>query len=114
MNSLTLTTCLGENTEPVCTAVAKHLSTHLQQPLRYEDSIPWPERSRRLDTGEIEIGWICGLLYVQKVDTAVPLSLLAAPIMAGETQPVYSSKMIVHRDSDFQTFADLRGDTVCH
>ncbi len=113
MDYLTLTTCQGENTEPVCTAVSAYLSTHLQIPVGYEGSIPWQERARRLDSGEIEIGWICGLWYVQKLGhTAVPRSLLAAPIMAGEEyqqQPVYSSKMIVHRDSDFHTFADLRG-----
>ena len=113
MKPLILTTCLGENTEPICTAVSEYLSTHLQRPIRFENSIPWPERSRRLDTGEIEIGWICGLLYVQKVgNTAVPLSLLAAPIMAGDEyqqQPIYTSKIIVHQDSKFQTFADLCG-----
>lgn len=114
MKSLALTTCLGENTEPICTAVAEYLSANLQIPVRYDNSVPWLERSRRLDTGEIKIGWICGLLYVQKIErgTAVPLSLLAAPIMAGaeyQQMPIYTSKIIVSRQSNFNSFAGLRG-----
>lgn len=113
MNSLTLTTCLGENTEPICKSVAGYFTDRLQIRVQYEGELSWEERSRRIDTGEIELGWICGLLYVQKVDdTAVPISPLVAPIMAGEAyrqQPIYTSKIIVRRGSDFHTFDDLRG-----
>ena len=112
MDELTLTTCQGENTEPVCTAVADYLSGHLQIPVHFEKSIAWQERLQRLEAGEIEIGWICGSSYVQKLNAAVPFSLLAAPVMMGEEyeqRPVYNSKIIVHQQSDFHSFADLRG-----
>jgi len=113
MSSLTLTTCLGENTEPVCKSVADYFTDRLEIRVQYEGELPWEERSRRIDTGEIEMGWICGLLYVQKVDDrAVPISPLVAPIMVGEAyqqQPIYTSKIIVHQDSNFHSFGDLRG-----
>lgn len=113
MNSLTLTSCLGENTEPVCEALAEYMADRLGIQVRFERELSWKERSRRIDTGEIEMAWICGLLYIQKVDLAdVPISPLVAPVMSGEIyqqMPIYTSKIIVHRDSDHYTFSDLRG-----
>ncbi len=33
---------------------------------RFIDDIPWQERERLLDTGQIEVACICGLPYVVK------------------------------------------------
>jgi phosphonate transport system substrate-binding protein len=113
MNSLTLTSCLGENTEPVCEDLAEYLAYRLRIQVDFEGELSWKERSRRIDTGEIGMAWICGLLYIQKVDLAdIFISPLVAPVMSGETyqqMPIYTSKIIVHRDSDYYTFNDLRG-----
>jgi phosphonate transport system substrate-binding protein len=66
-----------------------------------------------LDKDEIHIGWICGLPYVQKAGKPEPnLELLAAPVMAKEryqNRPIYFSDVVVHADSTFHTFADLKG-----
>ncbi|MBE7553259.1 MAG: PhnD/SsuA/transferrin family substrate-binding protein [Anaerolineales bacterium] len=63
--------------------------------------------------GESDIGFICGLPYIQLADqNPSPVELLAAPVLQGERyagQPIYFSDVIVRRDSPYQTFADLRG-----
>lgn len=56
---------------------------------------------------------ICGLPYALYTrDPAPSLEALVAPVLTGErfqNRPIYYSDVIVHRDSPFQTFADLRG-----
>jgi phosphonate transport system substrate-binding protein len=113
MKSLALTTYLAENTEPVCHAVAGHLTSRLGLPVTYDAALSWAERARGIDSGEIALSWLCGLLYIRKVEQmSTPLVPLVAPVMAGEgysREATYSSKLIVHRDSDYQAFEDLRG-----
>jgi phosphonate transport system substrate-binding protein len=60
-----------------------------------------------------EVCFVCSLPYVtferQGLDLAVPV---AAPVLRGERyggRPIYFSDVIVHRDSPFLTFLDLRG-----
>jgi phosphonate transport system substrate-binding protein len=79
----------------------------------FVNQIPWQERERLLDAGEIQLGWICGLPYVRKADRAgAGIELVAAPVMrhpryAG--RPIYFSDVIVRRDSHYAAVADLRG-----
>ena len=65
--------------------------------------------------GQIDVGFICGLPYVLLARQAPPpVELLAAPVLEGERyqdSPIYFSDVIVHRDSPFHSFADLRGCT---
>ncbi len=113
MNSLKLTTAQAHNTDPICRAIARYLSQRLDIPVEFVDDIPWSDRYRMLDEGQIHIAWICGLPYVSRFDQPYSnIELLAAPIMQGERyqeRPVYYSDVIVHRESPFKTFADLRG-----
>ena len=60
-----------------------------------------------------EVCFVCSLPYVtferRGLDLAVPVS---APVLQGqryEGRPIYFSDVIVHRDSPFLTFIDLRG-----
>jgi phosphonate transport system substrate-binding protein len=60
-----------------------------------------------------EVCFVCSLPYVtferRGLDLAVPV---AAPVLAGaryEGRPIYFSDVIVHRDSPFLSFLDLRG-----
>ena len=62
---------------------------------------------------ENEVCFVCSLPYVeferQGVAPAVPI---AAPVLAGERyagRPIYFSDVVVHRDSRFTSFLDLRG-----
>lgn len=66
-------------------------------------------------TGQIDIGWICGLPYVQIIGrVGVQMELLAAPVMRGaryQGKPVYFSDVIARRESSFRSFEDLRGSS---
>jgi phosphonate transport system substrate-binding protein len=60
-----------------------------------------------------EVCFVCSLPYVtferQGLDLAVPV---AAPVLQGDRyggRPIYFSDVIVHRDSPFLSFLDLRG-----
>jgi phosphonate transport system substrate-binding protein len=75
--------------------------------------IPWEERERLFDLGEIEILWLCGLPYVHKADLAQDsMEILAVPVPAGRrygARPVYFSDVVVRTSSPFRSFMDLRG-----
>jgi phosphonate transport system substrate-binding protein len=110
---LKLTTCQGENTFEVTRRLAGYLSGRLGVPVACVEDVPWPERYRLIDAGEMTLGWICGLPYVVRADQPnAHIELLAAPVMQGERygeRPYYFSDVVVHKDSPFQQFADLRG-----
>lgn len=59
-----------------------------------------------LDTGEIDFAWICGYPYVQpkKPET---FQLLTVPVYRGA--PRYHSYIIVHHNSPYKRFDDLKG-----
>ena len=112
MDSLRVTSCLAANADPSISAIAGYLAGCLGQPVTFDAGLPWQERERGLDSGEIQAGWLCGWPYVRKVDGAGPrLTLLAAQVMAAPRyngRPIYFSDVIVKRDSRFASFADLR------
>jgi phosphonate transport system substrate-binding protein len=65
------------------------------------------------DVYDADLSFICGLPYVL-CTRRQPSSIeaIAAPVLQGEryqNKPIYYSDVIVHRDSLFQSFADLRG-----
>jgi phosphonate transport system substrate-binding protein len=108
-----ITSCQAENTEPVAREIAEYVWQRLAIPTRYVDDIDWPERYRRLNRGDIDIGWICGLPYVRRMELRRPgITLLAAPVMKGERyqdEPIYFSDVVVRAESPFQSFSDLAG-----
>lgn len=63
--------------------------------------------------GGAEVGFICGLPYVELArQQPPPVVPLAAPILQGERyggQPIYFSDVVVARASPYHAFADLRG-----
>lgn len=81
----------------------------------YVGDIPWQERERLWDEGEMDMMWMCGLPYTWKMkEDPSQLDLLAAPVMQAERyddRPVYFSDVIVRRSSTFHSFSDLRGQT---
>ncbi len=113
--SLRLTSLMSENENFIFEAVAHYIQEQTGSPFQVIDQIPWKERERRLDSGLIDIAWICGFPYILRVDQPHPgIELLAAPVISGDryqNQPIYFSDVVVHRDSRFRTFADLRGSS---
>jgi phosphonate transport system substrate-binding protein len=113
MYPVKLASCMAENTERFCQALTRFLENRLRIPFRYVGGIPWQERERLFDIGEIQILWICGLPYIEKTDaTPDTLELLAVPVPRGERyqgRPVYFSDIVVRRDRSYRSFVDLRG-----
>jgi phosphonate transport system substrate-binding protein len=66
-------------------------------------------------TGQADIGFVCGLEYVRlSAKDDKPVDLLAAPILYRERyqqRPIYYSDVIVRRESPYASFNDLRGCT---
>lgn len=110
---LRITSCMADNAEATCRAIAAYLGNRLGITTEFVDCIPWQERERQLDAGLIHMCWICGLPYVWKADAgnsmveASVAPVMAAPRYAGA--PVYYSDIVVRRDSTYRSFADLRG-----
>lgn len=63
--------------------------------------------------GEADVGFLCGLPYVELSRLPrPPVELLAAPVLRGERyagRPIYFSDVIVRTDSSFRSFSELRG-----
>ncbi len=112
-NELNITSCMAANADATCRAIAAYLGARLASPTRFVDDIGWEEREELFDRGQIHVCWICGLPYVWKADMDnAAIELCTAPVMQGArygNRPVYFSDVVVHRDSRFKSFADLRG-----
>jgi phosphonate transport system substrate-binding protein len=104
---------MAENSEGFCRALARYIAGQIGITVEYIDGIPWQERERLFDRGEIQVLWICGLPYVQKADSGVnEIELLAVPVPVGERyqhKPVYFSDVVVRSTSAYRSFLELRG-----
>jgi phosphonate transport system substrate-binding protein len=104
---------MAPNADDTCRAVAGYLERGLGMPVAFVDDIPWREREAQLDSGDIQLCWLCGLPYIWKADAPVAeIELLAAPVMAAVrygNQPVYFSDVVVNVASRYTSFADLWG-----
>lgn len=113
MGNLNLTTIQAPNADHSVEIVANYLAKKLEISVDFVVDISWEERDIKIDKGEIEIGWICGLPYINKFDRPnSQIELLAAPVMTGERyqdKPIYFSDVVVRLDSAFFSFKDLRG-----
>lgn len=110
---LRITTIQAQNSNFVIERIAEYIGSSLGIPVEFVVKPTWTTREQRLDNGEIDLGWICGLPYIVKADRKSPtVELLVAPVMQAARyrgKPIYFSDVVVHTDSRFQTFADLRG-----
>jgi phosphonate transport system substrate-binding protein len=115
MEALKVASLMAGNADLVVEAIVGYLDGELDSHVELVDDRPWEERRRLLDAGRVDVAWICGLPYVRRADEPEPgIELLAAPVMRGaryEDQPIYFSDVVVRRDSGFQTFEDLRGES---
>lgn len=95
-----------------CQLIINHLSEKLDTPMEFVGNIPWQDREKLFDRGEIHACWMCSLPYIWKAgQVSRPIELLAAPVMKParyHNKPVYFSDVIVHRNSKFRKFEDLR------
>jgi len=98
---------------PSILPVYEFIAEYIGQRIGYETELIVGESFAQFAEGEADVGFICGLPYVQLArQDPSPVELLAAPVLQGERyggKPIYYSDVIVHRDSPLQSFHDLRG-----
>lgn len=112
-NALTISTCMAPNMEGFCRDLANYLALRLSLPVTLIIDIPWQERERMLDEGEIDFCWICGSPYIRKAAQSPGwIEPLVAPVMSGrryQNRPIYFSDVVVHVDSPYGHLTDLQG-----
>ncbi|MDH5749663.1 MAG: phosphate/phosphite/phosphonate ABC transporter substrate-binding protein [Rhodospirillales bacterium] len=84
----------------------RYLSANLKYPVKFIRRRSYREVMDMLGSGGLDFAWICGYPFVQTRDPEY-LKLLAVPVYKGA--PLYHSYIIVHKDSPYRTFEDLRG-----
>ena len=109
MNRLRFGTYLAPNMLPVYQAIADEVGRRLG--IATELVVETDYESCAQDKNEV--CFVCSLPYVEferrGISPAVPI---AAPVLEGDRygdKPIYFSDVIVHRDSPFGSFLDLRG-----
>ena len=79
MEKFTITSIQAPNQDWIAAALANYLGEKLETACEFIADPPWQERERMIDSGYANIGWICGLPYVHKIDWAgVQIELLVA------------------------------------
>ena len=109
MNRLRFGTFLAPSIMPVYQAVTEEVGRRLG----IETELVVETDYEACAQDKNEVCFVCSLPYVeferQGISPAVPL---AAPVLEGDRyadRPIYYSDVIVHRDSPFSSFLDLRG-----
>lgn len=111
---LRMTSCMAPNADAMCRELAIYLSMQLGIAIELVDGVPWQMREREFDAGRIDLCWICGLPYVDRMDRGDAIELCTAPVMRGQrygAQAIYYSDVVVRADSAVACFDDLRGCT---
>lgn len=114
MDALVLTSCMSTVADPLCIDLARYLAARMDKTVEFANELPYPERVCRLRSGVVDVGWICGLLYVWMRQDTPDLEPIVAPIMLGghhRQQPIYFSDVIVHCDSPVGSLDELGGAT---
>jgi phosphonate transport system substrate-binding protein len=113
VRGLRVTSLQAPIADPLCRQLTDYLAQRLGRPMHFVDDEPWQARERRLDDGEIDVAWICGLPYVLRRDRPSPTAaLLAAAVMAHpryQDRPIYFSDVVVREESPLMILADLKG-----
>src|SRR5579859_2992163 len=100
---------------PTLYSTYKYITEYIGEQLGYPAMLTVGESLDGFADGQIDMGFMCGLLYVRSnIEYPGALELLAAPVLLGPRyhgEPIYFSDVIVHRDSPYRSFDDLRGST---
>ncbi|MEK6750322.1 MAG: PhnD/SsuA/transferrin family substrate-binding protein [Pseudomonadota bacterium] len=107
---------------PVYEEMAQYFSKKTGFDVKIVTGLGYDEADKLLAAGKIDVGYICGLPYVQNVSKDI-YEMLAMPVLGLEAgtyndAPGYSDKpgkyfsyTIVRKDSPYKTWADLKGKT---
>lgn len=109
MDTLCFASFLAPNVEPAYRFIADYVGSKLG----ISTELITGRSPEQFVSGEADIGFLCSPPYIRlKAQNPKSVALLAAPILQGEryeNRPIYFSDVIVHRDSHFHHFEDLRG-----
>ena len=109
MDRLRIGTYLAPNILPLYELVADELGRRLGIPTQLVVETDYESCKR----DENDVCFVCSLPYVMFERQGIsPAEPVAAPVLRGERYagaPVYFSDVIVHRESPFHSFEDLRG-----
>jgi len=111
---------VSENGLNVYSNIARYLSKHLGADVQIISGTSYRESNLLLEQGIIQVGFICGLPYVQERAKGA-VSLVAIPVMAADAGQIpgtpgyakspgkYYSYTIVRKDSPLHSWQDLKG-----
>jgi phosphonate transport system substrate-binding protein len=83
-----------------------YIGKKLGRTVQLVDPGNYEEMNRLLETGELDAAFVCAGPYVEG-KKKFGLELLVMPLVNGK--PIYYSYIIVHKNSEFRRFEDLRG-----
>jgi len=86
--------------------IIDYISEKIGQPVEMHYRMTYDEMDRMLEQGEVDAAFICSAPYIED-KTKFGAELLVAPQVDGN--PFYRSFIIVHQDSNIQSFDGLQG-----
>jgi len=89
-------------------ALLEYIAENLQTRVNFIEKDSYGEVNALLEEGRIDVAFVCGGPYIDGRDR-FGLELLVAPQVDGKS--VYHSYIIVHKDSDIESFEQLKGKT---
>ncbi|MBF0537440.1 MAG: phosphate/phosphite/phosphonate ABC transporter substrate-binding protein [Nitrospirae bacterium] len=89
--------------------IIDYIGEQIKQPVQMVYRKTYGEMDSLLEKGEVEIAFICSAPYVRNWDR-FGVELLVAPSVNGSS--MYHSYIIVHKDSPYISFTELRGKIV--
>ena len=95
-----------------CKLIFDYLSEITGIQCDFNDDNTWQERAAQLDSGEAQIGWVCGPVYCGK--SSGKFEILGSPVHKAErynNKPVYYSDVVVRVNSPCDSFVDLKGSS---
>ena len=96
---------------PVLYDTYAYITHHVGERLDIPTTLHVGQSLDEYETGQVDVGFLCGLLYAN-MSLPRPVELLAAPVVQGiryHEKPLYYSDVIVRKDSLYHSFNGLRG-----
>ncbi|ADI00108.1 substrate-binding domain-containing protein [Salisediminibacterium selenitireducens] len=94
-----------EETSSKYELLVNHIQEELDQPVHIVRKQTYDEVNQLLETGEVDIGFICSLSYVLGREQGY-IEGIATPVVDG--QDVYRSYLIVNKNTDIHAIDDLK------
>ena len=98
---------------PLLQGTYEYIASYVGTCVGYPTVLSVGQSVQEFSAGRVDVGFVCGLMYVRMTNWSdCPVEPLAAPVLCGkryQKKPIYFSDVVVHRDSSYTSFGDLRG-----